>query len=85
MTGHLVRYYDRYAFIAGESGGSGFSSLAGRYGARRGKLCYHQKMEDNQDFSRRPPTSQINTIGLNHKNPVIVVPVTKVKPMISSY
>jgi hypothetical protein len=83
MTAHLVRYYDRYAFLAREPGETSFSALpTGRYGGRRGKVSYRMKTDDPQDFSRRPPTSQINTIGVNRKNPVIVVPVMKPKPIV---
>jgi hypothetical protein len=86
MATRLTRYYDRYAFIGREGGGSGFGSYMGeRYGVRRGKLTYQVRSDDRQEFAHGPPTAHVNTFGVRQKNPVIVIPVTKTKPMISSY
>jgi hypothetical protein len=79
------RYYDRYGFLGRDaptasSAGADF----GRFRGRRGKVKYRARARDALDYQAPVGSPSLFTITPARKNPIIVVPVAKARPIVNN-
>jgi hypothetical protein len=85
MSVPVARYYDRYGFLGRDAPTS--SSAAGgvgRFGARRGKVKYRARAADMIDYQAPVSSPSLFAITSVRKNPIIVIPVTKTRPIVNT-
>jgi hypothetical protein len=80
----VVRYYDHYGFLGRDAPtSSSAGTVLGRLVVRRGKVKYRARVADA--IESPVPVSSPTMFGSApaRKNPIIVIPVTKARPIVS--
>jgi hypothetical protein len=80
----VARYYDHYGFLGRDAPTSSSSGGGlGQFGVRRGKVKSCARVPDSIDYQAPvvSPTMFVNAPA--RKNPIIVIPVTKTRPIVS--
>jgi hypothetical protein len=89
MASALARYYDRFGSRKGDAAAltnRSYAKGAAVCVLRRGKVKYTSTGADSNDFSSQQTAAPGNGgIARARKEPVIVVPISKTKPVISTF
>lgn len=81
----LTRYYDRYGFLGRDAQTASSAGVGlGRFGGRRGKVKCRARAPDALDYQAPVSSPSVSTITPARKRPIIVIPVTKARPILHS-
>jgi hypothetical protein len=84
MASIMARYYDRFGFRNSEQASASTRNY-GKAVLRRGKVRYAAPVPDVLDLPQPIAMAAVGVISRARRDPVIVIPIAKTKPILSSY